>query len=67
MNNTSPIFFLKCKTPLKNQTTIALELSFDMIEDILSWVSSRSLPRLKSICKPWETLITDSRFMKKHL
>lgn len=44
-----------------------MELSSDMIEEILSWVPSRSLSRLKSTCKPWETLITEPRFIKKHL
>ncbi|CAH8251957.1 unnamed protein product [Arabidopsis lyrata] len=38
-----------------------MELSSDMIEEIPSWVPSRSLSRLKSTCKPWETLITDSQ------
>ncbi|KAG7653940.1 F-box domain, partial [Arabidopsis suecica] len=44
-----------------------MELSSDMIEEILSWVPSKSLSRLKSTCKPWETLITEPRFIKKHL
>ncbi|XP_010480436.1 PREDICTED: putative F-box/LRR-repeat/kelch-repeat protein At1g11620 [Camelina sativa] len=44
-----------------------MELASDMIEEILSWVPSKSLLRLKTTCKQWETLITEPRFIKKHL
>ncbi|EOA37531.1 hypothetical protein CARUB_v10011743mg, partial [Capsella rubella] len=46
---------------------MAMELSSDLIEEILSWVPSRSLVLLKTTCKQWETLIAEPRFIKKHL
>ncbi|CAL9214583.1 unnamed protein product, partial [Arabidopsis halleri] len=44
-----------------------MELSSDLVEEILSRVPARSLVRLKSTCKQWKTLITEPRFVNKHL
>ncbi|CAA7037773.1 unnamed protein product [Microthlaspi erraticum] len=46
---------------------MAVEVSADLVEEILSWVPAKSLPRMKSICKTWETLIAERSFVNKHL
>ncbi|CAH8383895.1 unnamed protein product [Eruca vesicaria subsp. sativa] len=46
---------------------MATELPFDLMEEILSWVPSKSLKRFRYTCKQWKTLISDSSFIKKHL
>lgn len=46
---------------------MAMELSFDLVEEILSWVPSKSLKRFRCTCKQWETLISEPRFINKHL
>ncbi|KAG2300934.1 hypothetical protein Bca4012_008871 [Brassica carinata] len=46
---------------------MAMELSFDLVEEILSWVPCKSLERFRCTCKQWETLISEPRFINKHL
>ncbi|AAD30261.1 putative F-box/LRR-repeat/kelch-repeat protein [Arabidopsis thaliana] len=44
-----------------------MDLSSDLVEEILSRVPARSLVRLRSTCKQWEALIAEPRFVNKHL
>lgn len=46
---------------------MAMELPFDLVEEILLWVPSKSLERFRCTCKQWETLISEPRFINKHL
>lgn len=46
---------------------MVIELSSDLIEEILSWLPARSLARLRYTCKQWEILISELRFVDKHL
>ncbi|KAG2286584.1 hypothetical protein Bca52824_046188 [Brassica carinata] len=42
------------------------DLSLDLVEEILSKVSIKSLKPVKSTCKEWNTLSKDESFTKKH-
>ncbi|KAJ4887126.1 F-box and associated interaction domains-containing protein [Raphanus sativus] len=42
-------------------------LPADLVEEILSRVPAKSLLRLRSTCKGWNTLFKDQRFIEKHL
>ncbi|CAJ2658501.1 unnamed protein product [Trifolium pratense] len=42
-------------------------LPFEIIEEILSKLPVKFLMQLKSVCKSWESLISDPQFAKKHL
>ncbi|KAF2603901.1 hypothetical protein F2Q70_00027660 [Brassica cretica] len=46
--------------------TMITDLSLDLIEEILSKVSIKSLKAVKSTCKEWNTLSKDESFRKKH-
>jgi hypothetical protein len=43
------------------------ELVFDLVEDILKRLDVEDLIRCKSVCKPWLSFISSSRFAKFHL
>ncbi|CAH8339595.1 unnamed protein product [Eruca vesicaria subsp. sativa] len=42
------------------------KLPWDLIEEILSCVPPESLVRFKTVCKQWNALLNDKRFIKKH-
>ncbi|CAH8260801.1 unnamed protein product [Arabidopsis lyrata] len=46
--------------------TMMSDPSEDLVEEILSKDPARSLKRLRSTCKQWNTLFNDHRFTKKH-
>ncbi|KAL9306906.1 putative F-box domain-containing protein [Arabidopsis thaliana] len=41
-------------------------LPYDLIDEILSRVPTKSLIRLRSTCKRWNSLFDDHGFSKKH-
>jgi F-box interacting protein len=43
------------------------KLPQDIIVDILTYLPVKSLVRFKCVCKPWQLLISDPRFVKLHL
>ncbi|CAA7031883.1 unnamed protein product [Microthlaspi erraticum] len=43
------------------------DLPLDLVEEILAKVPAISLKRLRSICKRWNALFKDQRFIEKHL
>ncbi|CAJ2658510.1 unnamed protein product [Trifolium pratense] len=59
--------------PLTEETTETLTspslptLPFEIVEEILSRLPVKFLMQLKSVCKPWKSLISDPKFAKKHL
>jgi F-box interacting protein len=42
-------------------------LPFDLVVEILSRLPVKSLMQFQSVCKPWKSVISDSKFAKKHL
>ncbi|CAN8269207.1 unnamed protein product [Cochlearia groenlandica] len=42
-------------------------ISEDLVEEILSMVPATTLKRLRSICKQWNVLINDRKFIQKHI
>jgi len=42
-------------------------LPFDLVVKILSRVPVKSLMQLQFVCKSWKSLISDSKFVEKHL
>ena len=42
-------------------------LPFELIEDILSRLPVKTLLRLRCVCKSWKSLISDPRFVERHL
>ncbi|CAB4299699.1 unnamed protein product [Prunus armeniaca] len=45
----------------------ALKLPFEMIIEILSWLTVDALLRMKSVCKKWCAFIEDHHFIVKHM
>lgn len=43
------------------------KLPQDIFVDILTYLPVKSLVRFKCVCKPWQSLISDPRFVKLHL
>lgn len=51
----------------KQRLTAEPELNQEIFEEILSRLPVKSLLRLKSVCKSWKNLISESRFTKLHI
>jgi len=51
---------------LLQMTTILPTLPFELITDILSRLPVKSLMKFKCVCKPWNSLISDRKFARKH-
>ncbi|CAA7045685.1 unnamed protein product [Microthlaspi erraticum] len=50
----------------RKMTMVMSDLPQDVVEEILSRVSAKSLKRLRSTCKLWNSLFTDKGFTEKH-
>lgn len=51
---------------LLQMTTPLPTLPFELITEILCRLPVKSLVKLKCVCKPWNSLISDSKFTRKH-
>jgi hypothetical protein len=52
---------------LLQMTPLLPTLPFDMITEILLRLPLKFLMQLKRVCKPWNSLISDRKFARKHL
>ncbi|GAU20091.1 hypothetical protein TSUD_381830 [Trifolium subterraneum] len=53
--------------PITEETTAIPNLPFEIVEEILIKLPVKFLMQLKSVCKSWKSLISNSKFAKKHL
>ncbi|GAU20089.1 hypothetical protein TSUD_381810 [Trifolium subterraneum] len=53
--------------PITEETTAIPTVPFEIVEEILIKLPVKFLMQLKSVCKSWKSLISDSKFAKKHL
>lgn len=46
---------------------VSVNLPCELVEEILCWVPPQSLVRFRTVCKQWNSLFDDKKFVNDHL